>query len=458
MSTPIGQPTYARPDGSPAPEPGSIRASTKATQRDRLVEAMIGLCAESGYTAVSVAQVSSRAGVSSATFYQQFEDKEDCLLAAYRAAVLRVFGEIPIELPNGDWSGSARMVLEMILSGLERDPNAGRVLFVEALAGGGRLRAARERVLEVFERAADQNLDGTTGASTVDIPVTALVGAVRSIVSRYLRVHAEDRLPTLVDDLLTWIASYEVPGGEGRWSTGPRALLDLPAPRKRPDLTRAAREAPRLPRGRHNLPPGVVSRSQHGRIVRGTAEVVMSKGYANTTVSDIVAAAGVSRDVFYEHFTNKQHAFLEAQQHATRHIVDSCAHAYFAGDGWPERVWNALQTLVGLIAANPAVTHLRVVEAYAAGPTAIRGAEEMPRAATIFLQEGFHYRPEAQRLPRLCSQAITGAIFEVIYGHLARGQADDLPRHLPQLTYIAIAPFTGPREAVELLEGMSASA
>ena len=368
---------------------------------------------------------------------------------------MRLFGEIPIELDTSDWSATARMVLEKILSGLNSEPAAGRVLFVEALAGGGRVRDARERVLAQFERAAEEHLDGSTEPRAVDIPVAALVGAVRSIVSRHLRIHAEDRLPGLVNDLLTWISCYEVPGGQGRWSTGPHALLDVPAPPKRARTMSPARAAQRLPRGRHKLPPGVVSRSQHGRIVLGTAEVVMSKGYANTTVSDIVSAAGVSRDVFYEHFTNKQHAFVEAQQHATQHILDSCSRAYFAGDGWPERVWNALRQLLGLIAENPAVTHLRVVEAYAAGPTAIRGAEEMPRAATIFLQEGFHYRPEAQRLPRLCSLAITGAIFEVIYGHLARGDAADLPRHLPQLTYISIAPFTGPARAVELLEHMS---
>ena len=56
----------------------------------------------------------------------------------------------------------------------------------------------------------------------------------------------------------------------------------------------------------------------------------MAKGYANATVADIVARAGVARDVFYEHFTDKEHAFLEAQQHPVQHIVDTCASAYFS--------------------------------------------------------------------------------------------------------------------------------
>jgi hypothetical protein len=61
-----------------------------------------------------------------------------------------------------------------------------------------------------------------------------------------------------------------------------------------------------------------------------------------------------------------------------------------------------------LIAQNPAISHLRLVECYASGPAAIRRAEEITRSFTIFLHEGYHYRPEAASLPRLCSQAIAG--------------------------------------------------
>ena len=182
----------------------------------------------------------------------------------------------------------------------------------------------------------------------------------------------------------------------------------------------------------------------------------MAKGYANATVADIVAAAGVARDVFYEHFTDKHHAFLEAQQHPTQHILDTCAAAYFAAEHWPERVWRGLGTLLELIVENPAISHLRLVACYAAGPEAIRRAEEITRSFTIFLEEGYRYRPEADGLPRLSSQAIAGAVFEVVRRHIARGDYVGLTGRLPQLTYIAIAPFTGPQEAVELVADLSA--
>ena len=109
-----------------------------------------------------------------------------------------------------------------------------------------------------------------------------------------------------------------------------------------------------------------------------------------------------------------------------------------------------------MIAENPAISHLRLVECYAAGPAAIRRAEEITRSFTIFLEEGYSYRPEARELPHLCSRAIAGALFEIIQRDIARGEPAALRGQLPRLVYVAIAPFTGPDEAIELVEQISA--
>jgi AcrR family transcriptional regulator len=316
------------------------------------------------------------------------------------------------------------------------------------------MRQERERVLALYERGVQDFLERTPdGGGVLDIPVASLEGALRHIVAWHLRTHSEDRLRSVIQDILTWMSSYATSSGEPYWSTGSQVLLAtaptqaLDAPGSRPG---------RLPRGRHGLPAGVVTRTQRRRIICGTAEATVAKGYANVTVADIVAAAGISRDVFYEHFADKQHAFLEAQQYATHHIFDTCAAAYFSAAEWPERVWNALQALIGLIAANPAIAHLRIVECYAAGAAAIRSTEDLVGAGAIFLEEGYGYRPRARDLPRLYSRAITGAVFEVIYRHVAAGDTAELPRHLPELTYIALVPFTGREQAIRAITRLSA--
>lgn len=449
-------PTASASDDAPA-------STAKPTQRERLVEAMIELASKAGYQNVSIAQVSSRAGVSSATFYTLFEGKEDCLLAAYRMVTERVLGQMrPVAaetIASGEeWSREAGEALGRLLNTIQRDPEGARVLHFEPLAAGPLMLEERGRVLARFEERAAGLLDSTPDwASTLDLPATALMGAMRSIVSRHLRTNAEDELPGLAGDLVAWIESYATAPGAQRWSTSPQALL-APRPAQRSASKRGARvPAPgRLPRGRHGLPASLVTRSQRTRIIYGTAEVMMAKGYANATVADIVAAAGVARDVFYEHFTDKQHAFLEAQHYPTQYILDTCAAAYFAAGPWPERVWSGLRMLIELIVENPALSHLRLVECYAAGPAAIRRAEDVTRSFTLFLEEGYHYRPEAQSLPRLCSQAIAGAIFETVQRHVSRDDYEGLRRHLPQLVYVAIAPFTGAGEAAGMLERMMA--
>ena len=420
---------------------------------------MVELASRHGYPNVSIAEISSHAGVSSATFYEQFADKEDCLLAAYQKTAMGVLERLgPVDAGSG-WENMSRTLVNELVGGLQDDPNGGRVLLVEALAGGARVRAQREQALASFQVVAQDFLDAARGdGKALDLPADMLLGAVRSIVSQNLRTHSEDRMDLLVDDVMGWIESYAVTAEEHGWSTGPNTLL--PAPVSEQWLA-AATPPPipqRLPRGRHRLPPAAVERSQRTRIIHGTSEVMVAKGYAAATVADIVSAAGISRDVFYTHFANKAEAYLAAQEYGTENLLEACAAAYFVGQTWPERVWLALQVLVLAVAGNPALTHLRVVECYAAGTAAIEQTEQLKRAAVIFLQEGFTVRPAAARLPRLAAHAITGAVFESFYGQASRGELSELPRQLPLLTYIATAPFIGPKRAVAAVERLSAQA
>jgi AcrR family transcriptional regulator len=433
-------------------DPGVPR-TLKRSQRERLIDAAVELSTQRGYHEVSITGLCAYAGVSSESFYEQFQGKEDCFLAAYRACAERIFGQIRAAVAGGDWSEAPRLALGELFRGLERDPDAGRLLFIEALGAGPLIRAERGRVLREFERGAEEALERTPReATTVDVPLTAVIGALRHIISRHLRTHSEDQLPARLQDGLRWLSCYAVPAGAPRWSTSAAALLQGALEHSLP----AAWAPETLPAGTHGLPAEVIARSQRTRLIFATAEVTMAKGYHNAKVTDIVAAARVARTVFYRYFASKEEAFLEAQQYPTQYILDRCLEAYFSSDEWPRRLWRGLETLLRLIAENPAISHLRLVECYAAGPVAIRRAEEITRSFTIFLAEGYRYRPQAASLPRLASQAIAGAIFEIVQRQVERGEFATLRARLPQLTYIALAPFTGAREAIGLVEEMTA--
>jgi AcrR family transcriptional regulator len=419
---------------------------------------MIELSARAGYAEVSVARLCRRAGVSTASFYECFQDREDCLLAARDAAAQRVLGGLPpvgARLP----ADALRLAFDGILRALKDDPDAGRVLLIEALAGGPRVQAQRRRALADCERRAEALLDGSRGPTAFDIPAPALIGALRGVAARRLRADEQEQLPLLLDDLLAWLGSYAIPDGTSRSSVD-SALLGAPGP-SRPGAQIAdacALAVPSLPRGRRTMPPALAARIQRKRIICGTAQVMSARGYAEVSVTEIVAASHVSRQIFYEQFHNKQQAFLAAQQHATVDLLVMCWEAYFAADSWPERVWSVLDTLTSLIAANPALTHLRIVDCYAAGPAAVQWTEELVSAAAIFLKEGYRSFPGARTLPPLASQAIVSAVFELIQREVAGGRASTLPLRLPLLTYLAIAPFTGPLDALALVRQLGARA
>ncbi|NNG98322.1 TetR/AcrR family transcriptional regulator [Gordonia araii] len=67
-----------------------------------------------------------------------------------------------------------------------------------------------------------------------------------------------------------------------------------------------------LPRHRHGLTPEQVEESQRWRLIAATAEVIARQGFAQTSVEQIAAEAGVSKKSFYKYFADKEAAFISA--------------------------------------------------------------------------------------------------------------------------------------------------
>jgi AcrR family transcriptional regulator len=424
--------------------------TAQPSQRERVVGAMIDLSARRGYPRVGIADVCSLAGVSNATFYEQFPSKEECFCAAHRSCVERVFGGIRAPVAgDGEWPDRVRPALAGLFEAVRKDPDAARVLFIEALARGPMIRAESEQARSALERATERLLQRTPGeGETVDLPPLAMIGALRHLISHHLRNRAEDLLPPLLEDGPTWVQSFARPSAREAWSTSRAAVIDVPGEH----LVPATWTPARLRAGRHGLAASAVARSQRARLIQATAELVLTEGYENTRVVDIVARARVAKPTFYRYFTDRKDVLLEAQQTAICCILERCEEAYFSVEPWPERVWRCLETLIAMIARNPAMAHASLVACYAAGGAAIREGEGLSRPFARFLQEGYGWRPQARTLPPLCARASAGAIFEIVRRCVADHEVARLARRLPQFTYIAIAPFAGAEEAIALVE------
>jgi AcrR family transcriptional regulator len=106
-------------------------------QRERLVAAMAEVCAEGGYAAATVAEVVRHAGVSTASFYRQFKDRRECMLASFEELFGRLLGEIERACEvEEEFESKTRAGIRTAATLLAGDAPTARLLTVEIGAVG----------------------------------------------------------------------------------------------------------------------------------------------------------------------------------------------------------------------------------------------------------------------------------------------------------------------------------
>jgi AcrR family transcriptional regulator len=121
----------------PAGVHGIPRELVERNQRERLIAAMAEVCAERGYAATSIADISRQAAVSTASFYKQFADKRECMLASFEELFGRLLDEAE-RACEGEAApaAKARAAIETAAALLGADLPSARLLTVEVLAAG----------------------------------------------------------------------------------------------------------------------------------------------------------------------------------------------------------------------------------------------------------------------------------------------------------------------------------
>lgn len=204
----------------------------------------------------------------------------------------------------------------------------------------------------------------------------------------------------------------------------------------------------RLPRGRHGLPRELVQQSQRERLLSAMVRVSAGKGYEATSVADILKAAGVGRETFYELFKDKQDCFIAAQRLLFEDILDRITKAYERPGSWPERVRMGLAELLDRLARDPGATKFLFIEMGSVGAVAHEIFVQDFARFVALLDEGREESESARTLPNVSSIA-AGAVYARIYEEIVRGQTAQLPQLLPQLTYELLLPFLGEEAARE---------
>jgi AcrR family transcriptional regulator len=176
-----GAPKPSRSDGA-ATDAGRGRVS--AIQRTRMLNAMVEVAAERGAPRASVAHIVDRAGISRRTFYEHFEDREDCFLAAFDYALAQASQVVlPAYDIEGSWRERVRSGLAALLAFFDEQPGLGALLVIDALGAGPKALARRGELVDVLIAVVDEGrLEGKAAQEPPPLAADGVVGAVFNVV------------------------------------------------------------------------------------------------------------------------------------------------------------------------------------------------------------------------------------------------------------------------------------
>jgi AcrR family transcriptional regulator len=120
----------------------------QASQRQRLLDAVLDVVGEHGYAAATVADITTAAGVSRTTFYEQFHNKLDAFLTAYDEfgrAFLADVAHTPATTPVDTLTAAG----ERLVDWGRRRPLACRAFLLEIHAVGGEGHEHRDRMMNL---------------------------------------------------------------------------------------------------------------------------------------------------------------------------------------------------------------------------------------------------------------------------------------------------------------------
>lgn len=122
-------------------------------QRRRLIQGIATAVTEKGYAAVTVADVTRIAGVSRATFYALFKDKEDCFVYGLQKLSDAQMAEVENEYTRqGPKTAVLRAALNAYVQRINADMHLSHAFIAEAAGASPRIRAVHDQAIARFEK------------------------------------------------------------------------------------------------------------------------------------------------------------------------------------------------------------------------------------------------------------------------------------------------------------------
>jgi AcrR family transcriptional regulator len=198
------------------------------------------------------------------------------------------------------------------------------------------------------------------------------------------------------------------------------------------------------------LEPDDMTASQRARMLDAITRAVSHKGYSRVTVGDVVSEAAVSRRTFYEQFRDKEDCFLAAYATGTEALIKDLVEASVAvgpDAHWREVLKVAIDTYVGMLAADPEFARTFLVDVLGAGPAAVelrrQVYEQFVQQYVVLARLAARQQPELGEVPEIYLRALVGGIGELVQQHVLTKDARTLPELAPVLVQLVTAVIQG---------------
>lgn len=191
----------------PSGRHGLSREQVAQHQRERLIAALAEVVVARGYGNVTIGDITKAAAVSRRTFYEHFDSKDACFLAAYDVVIdhVRALVEEAIA-PVADWPHQVIAGLRAMLAFFDEEPELARLCLVDALTAGPTVSARFQTSVQAFvpllrigrgERPEAPELPASTEET--------IIGSLASTISRSIIADRGGRLEELLPDFAEFL-------------------------------------------------------------------------------------------------------------------------------------------------------------------------------------------------------------------------------------------------------------
>jgi AcrR family transcriptional regulator len=203
----------------------------------------------------------------------------------------------------------------------------------------------------------------------------------------------------------------------------------------------------RLPPGRHGLSREFVTRNQRDRLAAAIIACVAEHGYHQTTITQIAAAAGLSRRTFYGYFSSKDECFVDAYELIADHLAEVLKEAGEGQRGFAAKVRAQLAALLETYAANPDLVRFSLVAPAAAGGEFTERYRAFLERLVGIVSEGHPSTRGSAERTEAAAMATAGGLAALLVAKVRAGEGEALPELLPELTELLLAPYIGRKRA-----------